>query len=178
MSPDTDVYHIGCPLQSTSSPKHVVLQINKLIARELRYLDLNALKLALQKDSDLSHLESATLPRALQTLYLSTGCDYISFFSKIGKSTIFRYFFQYTSFITSGNNQQTPGTLSDIGLTDNSYLKGYLSLKNDLSGSLGQLILSYIQQDSKHHHLSHITRSLLTQNELLKSNTVSGWMIS
>ena len=124
MSPDTDVYHIGCPLQSASSPKHVVLQINKLSAR---YLDLNALKLTLQNDSDLSHFESATLPRVLQTLYISTGCDYISFFTKIGKSTCLRYFFQYASFITSGNNQQTPGTLSDVGLTDNSYLKFYLS---------------------------------------------------
>ena len=53
-----------------------------------------------------------------------TGCDYISFFSRIGKTTFYRYFFQHAEFITSG---QLQGTLADIELRDNSFEKGFLS---------------------------------------------------
>ena len=126
MSPDTDVYHIGSPLQR-STDKHVILQINKFSSRDLRFLDMNALNKALQNDPNLSHLEPDTLPSTLQTLYVSTGCDYTSFFSRIGMATFLRYFWQYASFISSGKDLITPGTLSDVGLADNSYLQGYLA---------------------------------------------------
>lgn len=54
-----------------------------------------------------------------------TGCDYTSFFNKIGKATFYRYFYQNAEFITSGKN--APGTLADIGLTDGNFEKGFLS---------------------------------------------------
>ena len=59
--------------------------------------------------------------------YVCTGCDYISFLHRIGKASFFRYFFQYATFITSGLNHSTPGTLADVGLLDNSHQLGYLS---------------------------------------------------
>ena len=34
------------------------------------------------------------LPQILQTINVTTECDYVSFFSQIGKSTFLRFFFQ------------------------------------------------------------------------------------
>jgi len=53
-----------------------------------------------------------------------TGCDYISFFSQLGKATFLRYFFQYASFITGG---EQPGTLADTQLNERSYKLGFLA---------------------------------------------------
>jgi len=64
------------------------------------------------------------LPFIIQTIYVCTGCDYISFFSQIVKTTFLRYFFQYASFITSGNPE---GTLADTVLEDNIFETGYLA---------------------------------------------------
>ena len=47
----------------------------------------------------------------MQTLFVCTGCDYISFFSGLGKATFLRYFFQCASFISGANAN---GSLSDI----------------------------------------------------------------
>ena len=39
----------------------------------------------------------------MKTLFISTGCDYISYFKFIGKATILNNFFQYASFICGDN---------------------------------------------------------------------------
>ena len=44
-------------------------------------LHLNHLILALTDDPDLGNVDATILPRVLQTLYVTTGCDYTSFFS-------------------------------------------------------------------------------------------------
>ncbi len=60
--------------------------------------------------------ELTLLPHILQTLYVFSGCDYTSFFSQLGKATFLRYFFQYASFITAGDQPNTPGTLASTAL--------------------------------------------------------------
>ena len=129
ISADTDVYQIGLPLPYTqvTSGKHIVCQINPIHSRQLRYLDVNALNSALRNDPDLSSINPTTLPNILQTLYATSGCDYISFFSRIGKASFLRYFYQHAAFITAGKDSTTPGQLSQVGLTDNSYQQGYLA---------------------------------------------------
>ena len=128
LSPDTDVYHIGCPLQSAAS-KDIRILLSKLSSRELKFLSLSNLLNALLNinDPDLAHIPPTILPQVLQSLYVCTGCDYISFFSGIGKATFLRYFYQYATFITSGSDTSTPGTLANIGLTNNEYSLGFLS---------------------------------------------------
>ena len=111
ISPDTNVYHIGLPLLCAKG-KEVVVQLNEISNRQLEFLSLKSLQKALENDPDLSHIHLATLPRTIQTVYTATGCDYTSFFSKIGKATFFKYLIQYASFITGGQ-QPMPGTLSD-----------------------------------------------------------------
>lgn len=80
---------------------------------------------ALQHDPDLAALPSHVIPQVLQTLYVTSGCDYISFFSGIGKATFLRYFYSYANFITS--NSSADGALSDVLLNGDAFKKGFLS---------------------------------------------------
>ena len=122
MSPDTDVYHIGL----TQTEKEVMVQINTYCSKSLQFLHLTNLKYALECDPDLSTIDKDLLPKIFQTLYVSTGCDYTSFFSGIGKATFFRYFYQYAEFITSGKGAAL-GTLANTELNNGQMDIGYLS---------------------------------------------------
>ena len=126
LSPDTDIYHIGCALHSARE-KDVVVQLSKQSSRQLKFLRMSHLISALQRDPDFSHVSQEILPQVLRTLYVTTGCDYISFFSKIGKATFFKYLCQYANFITGGSDTRTPGTLADVSLSDDNYKLGFLS---------------------------------------------------
>ena len=50
----------------------------------------------------------------MQTLYVVTGCDYLSFFSGLGKTTLIKCFVQHAEFIASGTDYL--GRFSDISL--------------------------------------------------------------
>lgn len=120
ISPDTDTYHIGITIQTN---KHILVQVSSISSREMKLIDLTALKAALQNDPDLAGIPPLILPQIMQTLYVCTGCDYISFFSQLGKATFLRCFFKHASFITSGDPQ---GTLADVVL-DGEFMSGYLA---------------------------------------------------
>ncbi len=82
LSPDTDVYHIGLPLVSAGDS--VIIQLSKPSDKDLKLINLNILIDLLKRDPDLVHIHDSHIPRVLQTLFVCTGCDYISFFSGIG----------------------------------------------------------------------------------------------
>ncbi len=124
ITPDTDVYVIGLALRN-SHTKDIIAQVSPFSSRELRLLGLSSLIRALEADPDLAQIPPSQLPRILQTLYICTGCDYISFFSKLGKATFLRYLFQYANFIIGKNDPSTPGTLGSSPLPINWEL-GYL----------------------------------------------------
>ena len=105
----------------------MLVQISIYSARELRILRMSSLRKAMQNDPDLGKLSQANLPQIFQTIYVATGCDYVSFFSQIGKSTFLRFFFQYPSFITSEMEASTPGTLADNVLASDNYMLGQLA---------------------------------------------------
>ena len=111
LSPDTDVYHIGLPLHCATA-KEILVQLNPVNSRELKTLNITSFISALKNDPDMAEVDSELLPKIMPTIYISTGCDYVSF-SYLGKSTFLKYFFQYSSFITSSKNASTPGMLSD-----------------------------------------------------------------
>ena len=79
-SPDTDVYHIGLPL-TCNEPLDVFVRISVFSSQEHRYLSLKKLTMSLQGDPDLSSVPGEILPKVLQTLFISTGCDYVSYFA-------------------------------------------------------------------------------------------------
>ena len=125
LSPDTDIYHIGLPLNH--GDKDIIIRISAYNSKDLCFLKLTAFIEALKNDPDLSALQPNLLPQILQTLFVATGCDYISFFSGIGKATFLRYFFQHSEFITSGQENIT-GTLADVGTSaENENEQGFMS---------------------------------------------------
>lgn len=121
LSPDTDIYNIGLPLPPND--KHVLIQVSSLKLKEIKLIDLKALISALKNDPDLAALVPDNIPLIMRTLYMCTGCDYVSFFSGLGKATFMRYFFQFASFITGSDGS----SLAHIGLQNGAYMKGFLS---------------------------------------------------
>ena len=97
-SPDTDCYHIGMTMLGAQD-KSVIVQLNKYSSKELRFLHLSNLIQVLKNDPDLSSLTPDRIPQIFQTLFVSTGCDYVSYFSGIGKATFYKHFFQNAEFI-------------------------------------------------------------------------------
>ena len=136
-SPDTDVYHIGLPIIQ-SSQQNVFIQLSKLASPEVRLLHLNHLCSDLAGDPDLALTSEEIQPNLLQSLFICTGCDYISFFSGIGKASFLRIFFQYSSFVNA-NSADYPGHLANMAdnldsgflafvrLVGTAYFKKYLS---------------------------------------------------
>ena len=95
------------------------MQVSPINSKEMKFVHLSALNSALGNDPDLAGLDTTELAQILQTLFVGTGCDYISFFfCGIGKATFLRYFFQYASFITGANAQ---GSLTNIHLQGDDY---------------------------------------------------------
>ena len=56
------------------------IQLNVPHSDQKKYININNLKIALLKDLDLSNLPQDQLSVILQTLFICTGCDYISYF--------------------------------------------------------------------------------------------------
>ena len=77
--------------------------------------------MALVRDPDLSTLPDENLGAIMQTLFISTGCDYISYFKLLGKATILNNF-QYSQFITgrdmTGSLHQTQQATKQYGFLD------------------------------------------------------------
>jgi len=96
--------------------RQIIVQVSAVSSRQTKFLNLTELVRALRCDPDLAGIDPSILPQILQTLYVVAGCDYISFFSKFGKVTFLQYFYQHSSFITGGDQPNTPGTLANTAL--------------------------------------------------------------
>ena len=86
LSPDTDVYHIGLPVIAHTH-LDVLVRLSNFSSIEQRFLDLQALLTSIQSDPGLAAVEQKKIAPIFQTLFIATGCDYISFFNGIGKAT-------------------------------------------------------------------------------------------
>ena len=64
LSPDTDVYMIGLPLQCTQD-KDIIIQISDRNSREVKLLHMRQLIIALSNDPDLASVETTLLPKIL-----------------------------------------------------------------------------------------------------------------
>ena len=102
-----------------------IYEIDVTGSMQKRILSLSNLTHNLSHDPDLSSIPSHPLSQIIQTLYIVTGCDYISFFSGTGKKTFMKHFFQHAEFITSGIAY--PGSLSDCNLETNTFELGFLA---------------------------------------------------
>ena len=135
-SPHTNVYNIGLHYLSTASSKQYIIQINVINAISKEYIFLNHLHTAFFNDPDLSSIVKPNLLNTLQTLFICTGCDFVSFFKQIGKASFFNYFFQHSCFICGNSmdgslhetdiNTRSSGFLSFIRLIGTIYYKKHL----------------------------------------------------
>ena len=82
-SPDTDVYHIGCLLEFQGG-YDIYVQLSSMSSPELRLLYFNSLLLSLATDTDLA-MVSVQRSHVLQTLFICSRCDYISFLLGSGR---------------------------------------------------------------------------------------------
>ena len=83
LSSDTDVYHIGLPLHCATA-KEILVQLNPVNSKELKTLNITSFISAFKNDPDIAEVDSELLPKIMPTIYISTGCDYVSF-SYLGK---------------------------------------------------------------------------------------------
>ena len=91
--PDTDAYMIG--LTNHNKSTDAMVELTTIGSKNRKLLPMNELIDSLRRDLNLSLVPSQDLPAILQALYVSTGCDYISFFYGLGKSSFFNSFFRY-----------------------------------------------------------------------------------
>lgn len=89
---------------------------------------------SLKRDPDLSLVPSQDLPAILQALHVSTGCDYISFFYGLGKSSFFNSFYRYSDTICGcrangsvANSKSPEAYLSFLRLVGTAYFLKYRS---------------------------------------------------
>ena len=85
-SRDTDMYYIRLTMHTILNTKHVIVQLSKTYNKGGRFIDLRAFIQAVHTDTDLSGITQSHILPALQAIYVSTGCDYISFFLDWGRS--------------------------------------------------------------------------------------------
>ena len=111
-SPDNDVYHIGLTVSQTMPHTDVFVQLSKSPTDTAKFIHQNGLIQALASDPDLASVPTNEQAQALQTLYVCTGCDYISFFQGIGKVSFLQTFFQNAKFILG--DPTLPGTIGHV----------------------------------------------------------------
>ena len=115
----TDVYNIGLPLLRPET-FDVYVQLSPI---EIKLLHLNSLYTSLLNDHDLASVSPLLRAKVIQTLFICSGCDFISFFAGIGKTSMMRIFYENAWLICGMDS--LPETLAQ---TDIDNLKeGFLS---------------------------------------------------
>ena len=131
---------------------------------------MKRLTAALSNDPDLANVAAATHSKVLQTPFVVTGCDYISFFSGLGKATFLRYFFQHAEFIT-GESQYTKGSLSDTLLDNDVHKQGFLAFLRLIGTVYFKKHVTAFASNSP----SPTSRASWIHQQMSKSNTGTGW---
>ena len=172
-SPDNDTYHIGLPLTEKYPEKNVYVALDNTFET---LLNLNKLSYSIRYDEKFGR----SLPDVLsiiQMLYVSTGCDYISFFKDHGKKSFFDTFAKNSEFISAGRSFK--GTLGDFkGESENGFLsflrlvgceyfkKCQYEFKDPCPDLQPESVFKYVAKDSKTDLENH-TRFIKTLREAL-----------
>lgn len=96
----------------------MLIQLSRPSDKELKLLNLNLFIDLLKRDPDLAHIPESNIPRIIQTIFVATGCDYISFFAGIGKAFFLKVFFEHAKFITFNLSGPFVGLISQSVLRD------------------------------------------------------------
>ena len=161
LSPDTDVYHIGLPVIAHTH-LDVLVRLSNFSSIEQRFLDLQALLTSIKSDPGLAAVEQKKISPIFQTLFIATGCDYISFFNGIGKATFLGTLYEYSEFITA-DTTTAPGTLTNEPNGCFSFLRlvGCAYFKKHKSAFLPSFptpmtLFNSVQPNSDHRRVHHL----------------------
>ena len=66
----------------------------------------------LLNDPDLAPVPSTSICGTIQVLFVSTGCDFVSFFKTLGKVTLLNNYYQYANFIGTLDKTE-PSNIND-----------------------------------------------------------------
>lgn len=135
-SPDTDVATIDILLVQPN--KECVVQYN-LPQNTPKYVDIKKLLNAFQCDPDLASIPEQELGSTMLQLYAATGCDYVSFFSEIGKAQFMNIFFQHSDFITGKTSNGNLWELYEQGFPAFVRLIGTAYFKKNLATTVSKL---------------------------------------
>ena len=97
VSPDTDVYHIGLTVPFDRENSSIITQLSKPSQQESKYIDMNSLINAIDNDPDLHQVPHSMRRQAVQSLYIASGCDYVSYFCGLGKASFLSCMFQHAT---------------------------------------------------------------------------------
>ena len=120
---------IGIPIIHKNSHLEVYVQLSKSLNENPKFIRVNGLLEGLNNDPDLGSIPPSERAQGIQTLYISSGCDYVSFFQGMGKITFLQTFFRYASFILGKDRLQLPGSIGgDIADSHNHNCMSFLRL--------------------------------------------------
>ena len=94
---DRDIGLIGMSHFSKFLSKEIFIEYQQ---NPIKFIDLNVLHNSLSTDSDLVSLRKEIVGKIIQTVYICSGCDFVSYFVGHGKSSFYKALFQYCRFIT------------------------------------------------------------------------------
>ena len=90
-SPDSDTVHIGLPFIDDDCDKNVVLQLSDRLGQQ-SFIHVNELANCFRNDQDLSQINTDSICTIMQSLFIVSGYDFISFFAGFGKINFFKHF--------------------------------------------------------------------------------------
>ena len=100
-SPDRDVFNVGLPLIQQMPGKYLFVHLRAKYGDDL-YLNLTDLGRAFSTDLGLQ-ISSCNILKALQMLFICSGCDFVSYFVKYTKKRFLETFVRDLQFITGAN---------------------------------------------------------------------------
>ncbi len=107
---DRDIACVGLPLMNHFTGKQVFIQYKD--KPDLSFVHMNALQTSLLNDSDLEPITLGDRAKIIQTVYIQSGCDCVSYFAKQGKSKFYRALSLHAAFITGASDSNIRGSLA------------------------------------------------------------------
>ena len=99
-SVDRDIAMVGLPFMPRFIDKNVYIQYDS--SKSGKYLHMNVLQKAINDDDKLSGIDISIRCSVIQTLYITSGCDFVSYWKEKGKATFFTALYNYANFVNSG----------------------------------------------------------------------------
>ena len=106
---DSDIGMISLPLFQKFSNKHVYIEFQ---SAPILFIHLNKLVAGVENDDHLVCIPQENRTKVAQTVYIASGCDFVSYWVGLGKTRYFKAFFQCADFISGHRNPALYGCLS------------------------------------------------------------------